>query len=216
MKTFGLIVPKGRGRVFEGQAPAPRRMIEGGIATTSLIAWIVTQRFAWYLPVYRQAQMLAGHGLQIDRSTLTRWLKCAAWWLEGLYDLQLRAIHSHPRIHVDETRMPGTGDGNGKVRIDQFWAHGTDDRPWNGPAPPAVCYVHARSRSHHTISEQLGRYQGVLQVDGYRAYKAFESPDGLSGEIRLAFSGEVLNNDLDQLLAWNWRPAEPAAMRLAA
>ncbi|MFK4875001.1 IS66 family transposase [Novosphingobium sp. ZW T3_23] len=169
------------------QAPAPRRMIEGGMATTSLIAWIVTQRFAWYLPVYRQAQMLAGHGLQIDRSTLTRWLKCAAWWLEGLYDLQPRAIHSHPRIHVDETRMPVIGGGNGKVRIDQFWAHGTDDRPWNGPAPPAVCYVHARSRSHHTISEQLGRYQGVLQVDGYRAYKAFESPDGLSGEIRLAF-----------------------------
>ncbi len=64
--------------------------------------------------------------------------------------------------------MPVIGGGNGKVRIDQFWAHGTDDRPWNGPAPPAVCYVHARSRSHRTISEQLGRYQGVLQVDGYR------------------------------------------------
>jgi hypothetical protein len=162
-------------------------MIEGGMATTSLISWIVTQRFAWYLPVYRQAQMLAGHGLQIDRSTLTRWLKCAAWWLGGLYDLQLRAIHSHHRIHVDETRMPVIGGGNGKVRIDQFWAHGTDDRPWNGPAPPAVCYVHARSRSHRTISEQLGRYQGVLQVDGYTAYKGLESPDGLSGGIQLAF-----------------------------
>lgn len=29
-------------------------------------------------------------------------------------------------------------------------------------------------------------------------------------------SGDVLNNDLDQLLAWNWRPAEPTVMRLAA
>ena len=190
LRVIATVRPKYACRTCEGgilQAPAPRRMIEGGMATTSLIAWIVTQRFAWYLPVYRQAQMLAGHGLQIDRSTLTRWLKCAAWWLEGLYDLQLRAIHSHPRIHVDETRMPVIGGGNGKVRIDQFWAHGTDDRPWNGPAPPAVCYVHDRSRSHRTISEQLGRYQGVLQVDGYRAYKAFENSDGLSGEIRLAF-----------------------------
>jgi transposase len=190
LRVIATVRPKYASRTCESsivQAPAPRRMIEGGMATTSLIAWIVTQRFAWYLPVYRQAQMLAGHGSQIDRSTLTRWLKCAAWWLEGLYDLQLRAIHSHPRIHVDETRMPMIGGGNGKARIDQFWAHGTDDRPWNGPAPPAVCYVHARSRSHRTISGQLGRYKGVLQVDGYRAYKAFENADGLSGGIRLAF-----------------------------
>jgi len=190
LRVIATVRPKYACRACEGnvvQAPAPRRMIEGGMATTSLIAWIVTQRFAWYLPVYRQAQMLAGHGLQIDRSTLTRWLKCAAWWLEALYERQLRAIHSHPRIHVDETRMPVIGDGNGKVRIDQFWAHGTDDRPWNGPAPPAVCYVHSRSRSRRSISEQLGRYKGVLQVDGYTAYKGLDGPDGLSGGIRLAF-----------------------------
>jgi transposase len=190
LRVIATVRPKYACRACEGsivQASAPRRMIEGGMATTSLIAWIVTQRFAWYLPVYRQAQMLAGHGLQIDRSTLTRWLKCAAWWLEGLYDLQWRAIHSHPRIHVDETRMPVIAGSNGKVRIDQFWAHGTDDRPWNGPAPPAVCYVHARSRSHRTISEQLDRYQGILQVDGYTAYKGLENPSRPSGTIQLAF-----------------------------
>lgn len=102
--------------------------------------------------------------MQIDRSTLSRWLKCAAWWLESLYERQLRAIHSSGRIHVDETRMPVIGSGKGKVIIDQFWAHGTDDRPRNGPASPAVCYVHARSRSHREISEQLGPYR-VLSCD---------------------------------------------------
>lgn len=190
LRVIATVRPKYACRACEGrivQAPTPRRMIEGGMATTSLIAWIVTQRFAWYLPAYRQAQMLAGHGLQIDRSTLTRWVKRAAWWLEGLYDLQLQAIHRHSRIHVDETRMPVIAGGKGKVRIDQFWAHGTDDRPWNGPAPPAVCYVHARSRSHRTISEQLGSYHGVLQVDGYTAYKGLEDPNRSSGAIQLAF-----------------------------
>lgn len=190
LRVIATVRPKYACRTCESgivQAPAPRRMIEGGMATTSLIAWVVTQRFAWYLPVYRQAQMLAGHGLRIDRSTLARWLKCAAWWLEALYERQLRAIHSYPRIHVDETRMPVIGSGNGKVRIDQFWAHGTDDRPWNGPAPPAVCYIHARSRSHRAISGQLGRYQGVLQVDGYSAYKGLEDPNRPFGPIQLAF-----------------------------
>jgi hypothetical protein len=38
----------------------------------------------------------------------------------------------------------------------------------------------------------------------------------LSDVLTRIVSGEVLNNDLDQFLAWNWRPAEPTAMRLAA
>ena len=190
LRVIATVRPRYACRACEGrivQAPAPRRMIEGGMATTSFIAWIVTQRFAWYLPVYRQAQMLAGQGVQIDRSILARWVKGAAWWLDGLYDRQLRHIHSQPRLHVDETRMPVIDPGRGKVRTDQFWAHGTDDRPWNGPAPPAVCYIHARSRSHRTISEQLGRYEGVLQVDGYAAYKGLEDPERQLGTIRLAF-----------------------------
>ncbi|RZF59165.1 IS66 family transposase [Sphingomonas populi] len=169
------------------QAPAPPRLVDGGMATTSFIAWIVTQRFAWYLPIYRQAQMLAGHGVRIDRSTMVRWIRRTAWWLQGLYDCQWRFLHKQPKIHVDETRLPVLDPGQGKLRIDQFWAHGIDDRPWGGPAPPAVCYAHARSRSHATISTQLENYAGILQVDGYTAYKALETPGRDAGTIELAF-----------------------------
>lgn len=169
------------------QAAAAARLIDGGMATTSFIAWIVTQRFAWYLPLYRQSQMLAGHGVRIDRSTMVRWIRRTAWWLQGLYDNQLVFIHGQSRIHVDETRMPVLDPGRGTVRIDQFWAHGIDDRPWGGPAPPAVCYVHDPSRSHATISGQLRNYAGILQVDGYTAYKALEAPGRDAGTIELAF-----------------------------
>ena len=190
VRVIATVRPKYACRTCEGtitQAPAPRRMIDGGMATTSFIAWIVTQRFAWYLPVYRQTQMLAGHGLTLDRSTAVRWIQRTAWWLEGLYARQLRFIHAQARIHVDETRMPVIEPGRGKVRIDQFWAHGVDDGPWGGPAPPAVCYVHARSRSHETIAGQLGDYSGILQVDGYSAYKALEVSGDEPGPITLAF-----------------------------
>jgi transposase len=169
------------------QAPAPPRLVDGGMASTSFIAWIVTQRFAWYLPIYRQAQMLAGHGIRIDRSTIVRWIRRAAWWLQTLYDRQLGFIHSQARIHVDETRLPVLDPGQGHLRIDQFWAHGIDDSPWGGPAPPAVCYVHSHSRSHATIAAQLANYAGILQVDGYTAYKALEAPGRDAGTIELAF-----------------------------
>lgn len=131
LRVITTVRPKYACRACEGssvQASAPRRMIEGSMVTTSFIAWIVSQRFAWYLPVYRQAQMLSDHGLQIDRSTLSRMIKSAAWWLKCLFDRQLQFIHSHGRIYVDETRMPVIEVGRGKVRLDQFWAHGIDDR----------------------------------------------------------------------------------------
>jgi transposase len=169
------------------QMPAPKRMIEGGMTTTSTIAWIATARFAWSIPLNRQMQMLAGQGLVLDRSVPVGWMKRAAWWLEGLYELQLKKIHSQPRIFCDETRMPVQEKGRRKTRIAQFWAHACDDRPWNGPAPPAVVYVFARGRGHQEIKQQLANYHGLLQVDGYGAYKTLEKARGRSGEIRLAF-----------------------------
>jgi transposase len=190
LRVIATVRPKYACRACEGgivQARSPRRMIEGSMVTTSFIAWVVSQRFAWYLPAYRQAQMLAGHGLQIDRSTLSRMIKNAAWWLKGLFDVQWQFIHGHSRIFVDETRMPVLEPGRGKVRIDQFWAHGIDDRSWNGPAPPAVCYVHAGSRGKLEIAEQLRGYKGVLQVDGYSAYKHLAEPGREAGPIQLAF-----------------------------
>lgn len=169
------------------QAPARKRLIEGGMASTSLIAWVATAKFAWFQPLYRQTQMLAGQGIMLDRSTLALWMERAAWWLEGLYALQLRTIHGFPRIFCDETRMPVLERGRRRTRTAQFWAHATDDRPWHGPAPPAVVYVFARGRGHHEIKQQLAGYQGVLQVDGYGAYKALEKARGAPGAIRLAF-----------------------------
>ncbi len=190
VRVIRTIRPKYACRACEGaivQAPAPLRLVEGGMSTTALIAWIVTARYAWYLPLYRQAQMLKGQGIDLDRSTMARWVKRAAWFLRPLYDRQLHYIHSQPRIFCDETRMPVQEPGHGTVRIAQFWSHAVDDRPWNGPAAPAVCYVYARSRSHRTIAEQLAGYHGIMQVDGYASYKAFEKGERPAGQIQLAF-----------------------------
>ncbi|MGI4902300.1 MAG: IS66 family transposase [Janthinobacterium lividum] len=138
------------------QAPAPKRLIEGGMATTSTLAWIATMRFAWSVPLNRQMQMLAGQGLLLDRWVPVGWMKRVAWWLESLYQRQLAFIHSQLRIFVDETRMPVLEKGRRRTRIGQFWAHAIDDRPWNGPAPPAVIYVY-RNWSHQDRRQAAAR-----------------------------------------------------------
>jgi len=79
------------------QAKVLPRLIESGMASTALVSHVVVSKFAWYLPLYRQVQILAGQGVHLDRATLAGWVKRAAWWLESLYELQLRTIQASPR-----------------------------------------------------------------------------------------------------------------------
>ena len=79
--------------------------------------------------------------------------------------------------------------GRRRTRKCQLWAHAVDDRPWRQrwPAPPAVAYVFATGRNTEAIVAQLGdHFAGVLQVDGYAAYKAL-ARRAKPGRIRLAF-----------------------------
>ena len=56
------------------QAPAPARLIEGGLPTEQLVAQIVVAKYADHCPLYRQAQILARQGIEIDRATLAFWV----------------------------------------------------------------------------------------------------------------------------------------------
>ncbi len=151
------------------QAPAPARFMDGGMATTALAAHVVTSKFAWHLPLYRQTQIFAGHGIVLDRGTLGSWVARVAWWLEPLYDRLLAFIRSQPRVFSDETRLPRLDPGRKRTKVCQLWAQAVDDRPWNGPAPPAVGYIFSESRSAREAERQLASFHGILQVDGYAA-----------------------------------------------
>lgn len=167
------------------QAKVLPRLIESGMASTALVSHVVVSKFAWYLPLYRQVQILAGQGVHLDRATLAGWVKRAAWWLKSLYELQLRTIQASARVFCDETPMPVLDPGRRRTRTCQFWAHAMDDRRWGGPSPPAVAYVFANGRGSDEIAGQLAGFAGILQVDGYSAYKSLAR--GHRGAIQLAF-----------------------------
>jgi transposase len=190
LRVLRTVRPKYACRACEGpivQAPAPARLVEGGMATTALIAHIAAAKYAWQSTLYRQTQILAGQGVVVDRQTLARWMGSAAWMVRGLYDLQLKTMHRFDRLFCDETPMPVLDPGRGRTRICQFWAHATDDRAWKGPAPPAVAYVFAGGRGKKEIMAQLAGFEGVLQVDGYAAYVSLAGDAKMSGKVRLAY-----------------------------
>jgi transposase len=124
VRVLRTIRPKYASRACETiiQAPARLRLFDGGMATTALVASVAVWKYAWHLPLNRQAQMLAGQGIRLGRATLGKWMKKAAWWLRPLYQLQLEAIHSHPRIYCDETRLPVRKPDQRRTHTGQFWA----------------------------------------------------------------------------------------------
>ena len=50
------------------QAPAPPRLIEGGLPTEALVAHVIVAKYADHLPLYRQAQIYARQRIDLDRS----------------------------------------------------------------------------------------------------------------------------------------------------
>ncbi len=77
--------------------------------------------------------------------------------------------------------------GRGRTKQGYFWAIARDDRPWGGQDPPAVVYTYAPGRGHQHGLALLGSYRGILQVDGYAAYKKLVDPAGKTGPTALAF-----------------------------
>jgi hypothetical protein len=67
------------------QHAAPERLIRGGLPTERLVAHVIDANYQWHLPLYRQAQMLATHGIALDRSTLAFWVGYAAQELKPLW-----------------------------------------------------------------------------------------------------------------------------------
>ncbi|MGY3582826.1 transposase [Bradyrhizobium sp. USDA 4341] len=151
-------------RQYVVQAPATQA-IDGGMVTEALLAHVAVTKYGYQLPLYRQEQMFAAQGVTLDRQTLASWMGRLASWLKPLHALLHHAVMSYPRLFADETPLPVLDPGRGRTKVCQFWAIATDDRPWGGPAPPAVIYVFAEDRKAIRAKRLFGEYRGILQVD---------------------------------------------------
>ncbi|WP_281493047.1 IS66 family transposase [Niveispirillum cyanobacteriorum] len=144
-------------------------------------------RHFWGVLSRQRHQMLAGQGVRLDRATLGYWVRRAAWWLRPLYEKLLRHIRSRPVVFCDETPLPRLDPGRGRTKTCQLWSQAVDERPWQGPSAPAVAYVYAEGRQTAEVQRQLSGFSGILQVDGYQAYKSLAKPSRSAEPIQLAF-----------------------------
>ncbi len=175
--------PKYACRACEGavvQAPAPARLIDGGLPTEATIAHVLVSKYADHLPLYRQAQIYARQGIALDRSTLADWVGRAAWHLRPVHERLLEHIRASTKIFADETTAPVLDPGRGRTKTGQLWAYARDDRPFGGADPPIALYVYAQNRKSEQPLAHLAGFCGVVQVDGYAGYRALAQKNSVS------------------------------------
>ena len=194
------------------QAPAPPRLIEGGLPTEALVAHVIVAKYADHCPLYRQAQIYARQGIDLDRSTLADWTGRGAWWLRPLHARLLDDLRASPKLFADETTAPVLDPGRGRTKTGQLWAYARDDRPWGGPAPPAVAYVYAPDRKAARPAAHLEGFRGVLQVDGYAGYRALAE----SGQVQLAFCWSHVRRPFYEIAASGDAPIATEALKRIA
>ncbi len=177
--------PKKQGGIV--QALAPVHLIEGGLPTEGTLAHIGVSKYADHCPLFRQSQIYARSGLNLDRSTLAGWMGKMAFHLAPVVDHLLNELKSSSKLFMDETRCPVLAPGRGKVKTGYLWAIARDERPFGGTAPPGVVFCYADGRGGKHAEAFLAGFCGTLQVDGYTGYNGLTKPERVGGPLTLAY-----------------------------
>jgi transposase len=194
------------------QAPAPSRLIDGGLPTEATVAQVLVSKYADHLPLYRQAQIYARQGINLDRSTLADWVGRAAFILQPVHERLLTALKASPKLFADETTAPVLDPGRGRTKTGQLWAYARDDRPWRGPDPPGVTYVYAPDPKATQPITHLTGFRGILQVDGYGGYRTLAERN----DVQFAFCWSHVRRPFYELTASGPAPIAGEALERIA
>ncbi len=158
------------------QAPAPAMPTPRGRATPGLLAHVLVSKFLDHLPLYRQSEIYAREGVDLDRSTLADWVGQAAWLLDPIVATIRKHVFVAEKIHGDDTTVPVLAPGLGRTATGRLWAYVRDDRLFAGPAPPAAAYFYSPDRRAAHPAAHMAGFTGFLQADGYAGFDALYHP----------------------------------------
>ena len=144
--------------------PPPQRPIARGIAGPGLIAQVVVSKFGDHLPLYRQEDIFARHGLHLSRSTLCDWVSAAADLFRPLYELQRRLMLQSAVLWTDDTPVTVLVGGEEGSQRGRFWTYvGDDEHPYS-------VYDFTMSRGRDGPQSVLRNFRGYLHADAYGGY----------------------------------------------
>lgn len=152
------------------QEPMPALPIPRGEADASVLAHVAIAKYCDHVPLYRQSEIYARDGVELDRSKLADWNGKSAWLLEPLAEKIGEHVMAGKVIHADDTPVKVLAPGRGTTKTGRFWVYLRDERPHLGPAPPAVFYQYTPDRKGEHCRAHLASFTGHLHADGYSGF----------------------------------------------
>ena len=152
------------------QAAAPSRPIERGYAGPGLLAHVLVAKYCDHIPLYRQSQIYAREGVELDRATLADWVGSVSALVDPLIGALTDYVMGAYKLHADDTPIPVLAPGTGKTMNGRLWAYVRDDRPAGSTDSPAVLFRYSPDRKGERAREHLQHFRGILQADAYAGF----------------------------------------------
>ncbi|WP_052215105.1 IS66 family transposase [Belnapia sp. F-4-1] len=122
--------------------------------------------------LYRQSEIYARDGVDLQRSTLADWVGQSAALLRPLLDVLAQHVLAGAVLHADDTPVPVLAPGLGRTSTGRLWVYLRDERPHGSTIPPAVLYRYSPDRRAEHTKAHLAGFRGVLQADGYGGFES--------------------------------------------
>jgi transposase len=149
-------------------APGPLRLKEGSRYSIELATELGLAKYQWHLPMDRQCQMLAEHGLAISPQTIWDQIDTVAFYLQPTVFKGIIEKIEQTRVNLaDDTHWPNLESSKTRER-DNFYL-------WAVTNPNATCFNVFDARSQKVASTFLGNLRGVLVTDGHASFKKLGS-----------------------------------------
>lgn len=150
------------------EPPAPYHVTPRGMFGPHFLASLAFQKYGLHQPLNSQRDRLESEGIELSLSTLADQIGAISVALKPVFEVIEAHVRSAERLHADDTTVPRLAKY--KTDVARMWDYVRDDRPFGGPAPPAVLYYYSRDRRGEHPRTHLANYTGILQVDRYAGF----------------------------------------------
>jgi transposase len=156
-------------------APPVPSIIPKGIATPSLLAAIVTAKYADGLPLYRQEAIFTRSEIELSRGSMARWVCQAAAMSVPIRNILEERLLATPYLSMDETHHQVLKEKGRKPQNKSWmWA-----RCNPSDTEKIILFDYDPHRSGEVAKKLLADYEGILQCDGYSSYNVTEKMGGI-------------------------------------
>lgn len=150
------------------KANVPEALIPHSYASASAAAWVMYQKYANAMPLYRQEQDWKQMGVPLSRATLANWIiYCAGNYFSPLYDYFHRELLKRGFLMADETRVQVLKEPGREAETDSYmWLF----RSGEDGLAPIILYKYTETRARFNAEEFLKGFKGYLETDCYQGY----------------------------------------------